>query len=256
MTKIAVIADIHGNLPALEAVLEDIEAEDADLIVANGDLADGPFPKETMDLLLRLGDKCRMLRGNSDRWLVEEYDGRFQPQGTDTDQLVQWAAKQMTRRQRDVLAGLPLLQVIDHAGLGRLGFCHATARSDNEMFLVDSSMEHAREAFAALDASTMFIGHSHMPFDRLFDRRRVVNTGSVGMPYGHVGASWALIEKHVVLRRTMYDLDAAAARMACTEMPDVDAFIQQYVRTSFSDREALEAFRSVMQRQQDQGSCD
>ena len=69
--KVAVLADIHGNLPALKAVLAEVEAAAPDLIVLNGDVADGPFPTETLDRLERLGEPAIWLRGNGDRWLVE-----------------------------------------------------------------------------------------------------------------------------------------------------------------------------------------
>jgi len=66
MERVAVLADIHGNLPALEAVLADVERAGVDLIVLNGDLADGPFPVETLDLLSGLGDRALWLRGNEE----------------------------------------------------------------------------------------------------------------------------------------------------------------------------------------------
>ena len=215
LTRVAVLADIHGNLPALEAVLADVDAIGVDLIVLDGDVAAGPFPAEALDLLAALGERALWVRGNSDRWLVEAFDGVFQPTGGLAD-AVQWASTCLTRAHRDRLAGLPLTASVNIAGLGPVGLCHATARSDDEMFLVDSSVEHFRGAFAGLGEQTLVVGHSHMPFDRLFDRRRLVNAGSVGMPYGHIGASWALLGPDVVLRRTMYDVENAAARMAAS----------------------------------------
>jgi hypothetical protein len=92
-----------------------------------------------------------------------------------------------------------------------------------------------------------------MPFDRLFDRRRIVNTGSVGVPYGHAGASWLALGPDIVLRRTQYDTDLAAARILQTEMPDAAAFVAAHVRTTPSDREALADFHEVRRRQQAAG---
>ncbi len=256
MQRIAVIADIHGHLPALEAVLRDIQDVGVDLIIVNGDLADGPFPAETLGLLSGLAQKALWLRGNSDRWLVEAYDGRFQARGNSTDDLLAWAATTLSRDQRDSLDKLPLTHWIDHPPMGHLGFCHASARSDNEMILVDSTLQHAEAALAGLDAETIVLGHTHMPFDRLFDRRRMINGGSVGMPYGHAGTSWVLIDDHIVLRRTPYDVDAASARIAASGMPGALDFIRDYVRTTYSDRAALDAFRQTMQRQQAGGHFD
>ncbi len=253
MKTVAVLADIHGNLPALEAVLAEVEAAGVDRIVLNGDLADGPFPTETLDRLEAIGEKAIWLRGNGDRWLVEARAGRFRHPDAGTDALIGWAASRLTPRHVDRLAALPLTCSIDVTGPGRVGFCHATSRSDNEMVLVDSPVAHLRAAFAAIDGETLVIGHSHMPFDRLCDRRRVVNTGSVGMPYGHEGASWALIGPDIVLRRTSYDIDAACSRIAATGMPDVADFVRTYVRVTPSDEEALDSFRDIVRRQQESG---
>ncbi len=253
MNRVAVLADIHGNLPALEAVLADVETAEADLIVLNGDLADGPFPTETLDRLEKLGQRAVWLRGNGDRWLVEARAGRFRHADADTDALIGWAASRLTPAHVDRLARLPLTRSLDVVGLGRVGLCHATSRSDNEMVLVDSPVADFRAAFSAVDGETLVVGHSHMPFDRLFDRRRVVNTGSVGMPYGHGGASWALIGPDIVLRRTSYDIDAACSRIMASGMPDAEDFVRTYVRATPSDEEALGSFRDIVRRQQDSG---
>lgn len=254
--RLAVLADIHGNLPALEAVLAEVERESPDAIVLNGDVADGPFPAETLDRLTALGDRAIWVRGNGDRWLAEAHDGTYRPRGGEPDALMAWAARRLTRQHRDRLAGLPLTATVHHPVLGRIGVCHATARHDNEMLLVDSPLDHARDALAGLDAPTVLLGHSHMPFDRLFDRRRVVNPGSVGMPYGHEGAAWAMIDHAITLRRTPYDVAAAAGRIAESGMPDAHAFAREYVLTTASDREAMEAFQGTRLRQQATGLYD
>jgi predicted phosphodiesterase len=91
---------------------------------------------------------------------------------------------------------------------------HGSARDDNEFILVDSPISHYQAAFASAPEPTVDIGHTHMPFDRLADTRRVINPGSVGLPYGHSGAAWALLGPDVTLRRTAYDARAAAAVLA------------------------------------------
>lgn len=256
MNRIAVLADIHGNLPALEAVLADVDAVEADRIVLNGDLADGPFPTETLDRLETLGRRAIWLRGNGDRWLVEARVGRFRHPDAGTDALIDWAASRLTPAHVDRLAGLQLTCSFEVTGLGLVGLCHATSRSDNEMVLVDSPVAHLRAAFSAIDGETLVIGHSHMPFDRLFDRRRVVNTGSVGMPYGHGGASWALIGPDIVLRRTSYDVDAACSRIMASGMPGAEKFVRTYVRATPSDEGALDSFRATIRKQQVTGGFD
>ena len=251
MDRVAVLADIHGNLPALEAVLADVERAGVDLIVLNGDLADGPFPVETLDLLAGLGDRAFWLRGNGDRWLVESRIGRFKHPDPATDELIDWASKRISGAQHERLAALPLLHRLAVAGLGNVGLCHATCRSDNEMFLVDGSLTQAEAAFASLDAETVVVGHCHMPFDRLADRRRIVNAGSVGMPYGHSGASWALVGPDIVLKRTAFDIEQAAQKILATGMPGAEQFVSTYVLATPGDAEALHAYRAVVRRQQE-----
>ncbi|MGE5287905.1 MAG: metallophosphoesterase family protein [Micromonosporaceae bacterium] len=259
--RVAVLADIHGNLPALDAVLGEVLATGVDAIVLNGDLADGPLPAETLDRLEEVGDRAIWVRGNGDRWLAEAFDGTYRPAGGPADTLITWGATQITRAHRDRLASLPMTVTADIEGLGPVMFCHATARDDNEMILVDSPMEQYEEAFAVRGAApargaasgpppqTIVVGHSHMPFDRLAHRRRIVNPGSVGMPYGHDGAAWALLGPDVVLRRTRYDTQAAAAMLAASTMPDIEEFVARNVRTTPGDAEALAVFTKVAQEQ-------
>jgi len=248
--RVAVLADIHGNLPALQAVLADVDRVGVDLIVLNGDLADGPFPSQTLELLDSLGDRAVWIKGNGDRWLVEAYDGTFTPTGGPADRLIEWAASTLDRAHRDLLAAGSLTGSLELAGLGPVGFCHATARDDNEMVLVDSPLDQLRQAYAGLTEPMVVVGHCHMPFDRLFDRRRIVNTGSVGMPYGHTGASWALLDTAVTLRRTGYDPDDASRLIGATAMPDVEEFVAENVCSTPSDAEALEVFGKIRAEQQ------
>lgn len=248
--RVVVLADIHGNAPALDAVLAEPDVASADLVVLDGDLADGPFPSETLDRLEALGARALWLRGNGDRWLAETAAGRFRHPDPATDALLGWAAGRLSDARLARLAALPLAAAIEIAGLGRVAVCHATARSDNEMLLVDSAIAQARAAFAASDAALVVVGHSHMPFDRLFDRRRVVNAGSVGLPYGHVGASWLSLGPNVVLRRSLYDAEAAAHRVRASGMPGADDFATACLLTTESDAQALAAFRPILERQQ------
>ena len=243
--RVAVLADIHGNLPALDAVLGEVDAAGADAIVLNGDVATGPMPGETLDRLAGLGSKAIWVRGNADRELVAAYDGVLDPALPDVARVpTEYAAGRLEGRHRDLLAGLPLCVTLTVTGLGEVRFCHATARSDTEIVLVDSPLERYRAGFAGTAEPTVVLGHTHMPFDRLADCRRFVNPGSVGMPYGGTGAFWALLGPDVVLRRTGYDAPAAAAtfRAAAPGYPDLSEFIAENVLTVPSDALALAAF--------------
>jgi len=232
---VAVLSDIHGNLPALEAVLAEPDVRSAGAIVLNGDHAAGPLPVETLDALTALGERAVWVRGNADRELVSP--------SAAAPAVSAWAATQLRPDQVQLLAGLPHPVVLPVDGFGEVLFCHGTPRDDDEVVLVDSPLARFAEVLAGTDAATIVCGHTHMPFARLVDRRLIVNPGSVGMPYGHSGASWALLAGGgVQLRRTAYDVDAACARIAASGFPDAADWAADYVRTPPSDAEALAVF--------------
>ncbi|TDC41993.1 metallophosphoesterase family protein [Micromonospora sp. KC213] len=239
--RVAVLSDVHGVLPALEAVLAEPDVASADLIVVNGDVAAGPQPVEVLDRLAGLGDQVCWVRGNADRELVEARAGRPSPIDVSN-----WAAGQLRDDQVARLAALPLTVTLEIGGIGPVLFCHATPRDDEEVVLVDSRLEHWVDVLAAVPAEvrTVVCGHTHMPFVRLVDRRLVVNPGSVGMPYGGPGAFWALLgPTGVQLRRTILDVDIACARVtAGSSYPDAAAWADEYVRSQHSDTDALTVF--------------
>ena len=252
--RVAVLADIHGHLPALDAALREIVAAGVDAIVLNGDIATGPMPAETLDRLADLGETVTWVRGNADRELVAAYDGGVDPDLPEASRPpTRYAASRLDRRHRDLLAELPLSVAVDVTGLGPVRFCHATTRRDTEIVLVDSPVSHYRDGFADVDEPTVVLGHTHMPFDRLVDRRRFVNPGSVGMPYGRAGAHWALLGPGVALRRADYDAEAAAEtfRARAPDYPGLAEFIEENVLTVPSDAEALAVFTGWAERDEE-----
>lgn len=240
--RIAVLADIHANLPALEAVLAEIDRlGDVDRIVLLGDIAAGPMPAETLDLLMSLGERAVWVHGNAERELVSGFDGEPVPDGPAGD-TVKACVPLMARRHRDAIADLPLTASLDADGLGPVLFCHATPRRDDEMILVDSPMSRWRQVLEGVSEQVVVCGHTHMPYDRLVDRRRAINPGSVGMAYGPPGAYWAILGPVVELRRTAYDVRAAAARIASSPYPSAAAWAEEYVVHPYGDAEALAEF--------------
>jgi predicted phosphodiesterase len=233
--RVAVLADIHGNLPALEAVLDEVDAAGVDQVVLLGDIALGPLPAETLDLLASLGERAVWVHGNCEREMVADFDAGGK------------AAHLMEQRHRDLLDGLPLMVTSDVDGLGPTLFCHATPRRDDEFVLVDSPLPLWQAALAGVPERTVVVGHTHMPFDRLADGTRVVNPGSVGMAYGPPGAYWAVLGPDVTLRRTAYDAPAAAERIRAGRHPGAEAWAREYVLAPHSDAEALQAFTTWAQ---------
>ncbi|WP_327580752.1 metallophosphatase family protein [Nonomuraea sp. NBC_00507] len=245
--RIAVLSDIHGVLPALEAVLAEPDVATADLIVLTGDMAAGPMPVETLDVLVALGERALWVSGNADRELVEVAQGKMHPRA-----VTQWAGEQLRGDQVEVLAGLPARQVVELGRLGATLFVHGTPRSDEEVILVDSSLERWGEVLAEETAGTVVLGNTHMPFVRLADRVLVVNPGSVGMPYGKDGAHWALLDGEtgaVALRRTPMDSERMARRLVAENGFDgIEEWVAEYVTSTYSDAEALRVFAKAENR--------
>lgn len=241
---VAVLSDIHGVLPVLDAVLAEPDVHTADRVVVCGDHAAGPQPVQVLDRLKGL-DNVVLVRGNADRELVALGRGEPSTVGEAYD-IDLWAAGQLSPAHLDLLAGLPHPVVLDVAGFGPVVFCHGTPRDDDEVVLVDTRLQRWAEGFADLpaEARTVVCGHTHMPFVRLVDRRLVVNPGSIGMPYGRPGGHWALLAGgDVFLRRVDIDVDAAVAQVvAQSTYPDRRTWAEDYLRATSSDAEALTAF--------------
>jgi putative phosphoesterase len=236
--RVAALHDVHGNLPALEAVLAEVDREGVDLIVFGGDVAAGLLPAETIDRLLELRG-ARFVMGNADRILVELFDGgREIAEGSLIDE---WCAARLERRHRDFLAGFEPTVVI-----GDVCFCHATPHSDEEVFTRLTPDDRVRELLGELRQRVVVCGHTHMQVDRTVDGIRVVNAGSVGMPYGTTEACWALLEgTDVELRRTAYDLEAAAERLRASGHSGRERLIAENVLASPSEDEVLAFFASL-----------
>jgi predicted phosphodiesterase len=242
VSSVAVLSDIHGVLPALEAVLAEPAVVAAEWVVLTGDITAGPQPGEVLELLRALGERVLWVGGNADRELVEyrrgERDGIPDPIGS-------YAAAQLTDEQVDFLATLPSSRTLDVRGLGETLFCHATPRDDEEVVLVDSRLDRWTEVFETLpaDIRTVVCGHTHMPYVRLAHGRLVVNPGSVGMPYGRAGAHWCLLGPGVDLRVTSYDIPAAVERVVAEcAYPGIAEWADYYLNARATDAEALGAF--------------
>ncbi|MGH3042994.1 MAG: metallophosphoesterase family protein [Gaiellaceae bacterium] len=241
--RIAALYDVHGNLPALEAVLAEVEELEVDAVVVGGDVAIGPMPRASLQLLLELGERALFLRGNGDREIAAD------PPGSGDDlwaERTRWAASQLTRGQRAWLAALPDTQSVDVDGLGAVLFCHGSPRSDEEILTRISPEERVTAAVAGVAEGVVVCGHTHVQFDRRVAGKRLANAGSVGMPYeARPGAYWALLGPGVELRRTEYDLEAAAEAIRATSFPEAVELAAANVLTVPSAEEATEQFERM-----------
>ena len=114
-------------------------------------------------------------------------------------------------------------------GLGKVLFCHATPRNETEIFTRLTPEDRLAPVFKDVDASVVVCGHTHMQFDRTVGRLRVVNAGSVGMPFGTTGADWLLLGPGIELRKTNYDTLATAEQFRRTAFPMVEEIAVKYI---------------------------
>ncbi len=127
--RVALISDVHGNLPALEAALAEIEAAGLEQIVIGGDLVWGPLPRETLDRLLAL-EGALFVRGDADRDVVDR-----------EGEVSEWVADRLTPEQLEFLAAQPETLSLEIDGLGPTLFCHGSPRSDRDRITVGSADE-------------------------------------------------------------------------------------------------------------------
>jgi predicted phosphodiesterase len=231
-------------MPALEAVLADVERERVDLIVSGGDVVAGPFPRESLDLLLSLGGRVRFVAGNADRAIVELAAGATEP-----EHHADWVLGRLEPRHVTAIAAFEPHLSVDVDGLGPTLFCHATPRSDSEIFLETTPEAIVAPMLAGAAEPTIVCGHTHMQVDRSFAGKRIVNAGSVGLPYEAVpGAYWALLGPDVELRRTDYDRDDAAERIRASGHPTAEELALENVLTVPARADALAAFEPLVGR--------
>ena len=241
--RVAALYDIHGNLPALEAVLQEVRQAGVDQVVVGGDVVSGPMPRETLGTLLDFDLPVQFIQGNGDAEALAQMWGM--DSGSVPEQYLpalRWVARQLAPDYEPLLASWPLTLRLEIDGLGEALFCHATPRNNTEVFTRLTSEDRLRPAFAGVRSPVVVCGHTHMQFDRMVGRVRVVNAGSVGMPYGPPGACWLLLGPAVQHQQTRYNLERAAERIRLTQYPQAEDFAAGNVLQQPGEAEALGAF--------------
>ena len=235
--RVAALYDVHGILPALEAVLVDPRCASADLIVCGGDLVAGPLPAECLERLEAEGERVRFLSGNGDRETVSPPDeGPLREIGL-------WAASRLGPERLERVAQWPATVELE-LDLGRVLFCHATPSSDTDILTAATPDQDVAAALAGTPADVVVCGHTHVQFDRRVGGIRLVNAGSVGMPYeGSPDARWALLgDGGVAHVSTPYDAEAALTALAGTGFAVLDDWYGGVVRGEVTAEEATAIF--------------
>jgi predicted phosphodiesterase len=253
--RVAAIYDIHGNLPALDAVIDEIRRIHVDQIVVGGDVVPGPMPRETLLHLLGIDLPVQFIHGNGELSVLAQmaaldggpvtYWGTTSgaPLPEPVNAVVRWTAQQLRPDYEQVLAKWPKTVQLEIEGLGQTLFCHGTPRSETEIFTRLTAEERLLPLFEGLQDSVVVCGHTHMQFDRMVGKTRVVNAGSVGEPIGERGAYWALLgPEGIQLRHTLYDFSEAAKRVRATDYPQAQKFADQTILQPPPEAEMLELY--------------
>jgi putative phosphoesterase len=201
--KVAALYDIHGMSHALDAVLDEVESDGFDCVLFGGDLIVGPFPEVVVSRAREL-DGARFVRGNAERE-PGEWD-RARLRGDDLRWLAEW----------------PFSESIDD-----VLYCHATPQDDTSITTVFTPDDVLHASFGGVDESVVVIGHTHHQFERRAGDVRVVNAGSVGMPYeGEVAAFWLAVDDgEPSFRKTAFDVERAIADIRASGWPTAEEFV-------------------------------
>jgi predicted phosphodiesterase len=235
--KVAALYDVHANLPALVAVLAEVERERVDAVVLGGDCIHGPQPVETLGLLRGLGERALWICGNTDRLIADAADG---------DGLHAWVAAALGGENVAFLKSLPPTLRLEIDGLGDTLFCHATPHDDETIVTPLTTDERLASILDGVEADAVVAGHTHMQQDRMAGGIRWINAGSVGLPYeDDIKAFWALLGPDVELRRTPFDVAAAIRAFESVDRDDAAQFVENF-RTAPSRQEAAEYFESLV----------
>jgi predicted phosphodiesterase len=254
--RVAALCDIHANLPALEAVLENVRGAQVDLIVFGGDVLPGPMPRETLSRILHLDTPSKFIHGNGELGVLAQINapdpstvtywgttsGAILPEPL--REIPRWTARQVAPDFTRVLASWPKTVRVEVPGLGEILFCHGTPTSETDAFTRLTPEDVLLPVFDGLGVSVVVCGHTHMQFDRMIGTTRVVNAGSVGMPFGRTGADWLLLGPDVELRNTSYDLAQAGERIRETSYPQAIELATSLLQPP-SETEILEVFTRI-----------
>ena len=224
--RVALLADVHGNAPALAAVLREVEAEGVDLLVHAGDLTWGPLVEETLALIDAYEGRITFVRGNSERAVLELVDDTRVSDDQPTLREV-WMLEHHDAAAVAFLRSFSENVVVEVVELGAVRVCHGSPRGDTECVTVETPHARVREFMAGVEETIVATAHTHVQFDRRVGDVRSLNPGSVGLPYeGRPGAFWALLGPDIELHCTEYDLAETIAAYRTTDDPAVERMVE------------------------------
>ncbi|KFE67039.1 metallophosphoesterase family protein [Hyalangium minutum] len=243
--RVAILADIHGNLPACEAVLEDIERMAPDYIVAAGDLAlRGAHPRETVELL---ADKCdALLMGNTDCYLAGNYlGGAYRDRDHWKTELLRWTRDQLGEAHLKMLGALPFSIRYSPRKGQDLFVCHANPKNLEESLDPTLDEMSVRRFFMHLDAAACAFGHLHFPYRRRVGRMIIADVASAGIPRdGDLRPAYGIFTYtpkgwRVQIRRVRYPVRKATQALTARKVPGGPILIHKLVEARYRHHHAL-----------------
>lgn len=238
--RIAAIYDIHANLPALQAVIQEIHQAGVELVIVGGDVVAGPLPNETLDLLRDMELPCRFILGNAESDVLRYLAGKeINGMSARADEEARWVASVLRDEHKAFLSGWLESITLNTPQWGDVLFCHATPHSDVEIFTHQTTEQKLLPVFNKLTAAIVVCGHTHIHFDRRIGKVRVVNAGSVGMPFGRTGVDWLLLDTEIHFKHTDFDRHDAAERIRHSNYPHAESFAVNHVLGAPSEADML-----------------
>jgi predicted phosphodiesterase len=244
--RVAILADIHGNLPACEAVLADVAQQGADVVVGAGDLAlRGAHPRETVELLL---DRCHaLLVGNTDAYIAGMYlGGAYRERDHWKTELLEWTRDQLGPDLVRRLGEFPFSVRYTPRRGQDLYVCHANPRNledSLEPTLDDASL---RRYLAHLDAAACAFGHLHFPYRRRVGRMLLADVASAGIPRdGDARAAYGIFTCtprgwRVQIRRVRYPIRQATQALVGRRVPGGPLLIHKLLEARYRHHGALQ----------------
>ena len=243
--RVAILADIHGNLAAAEAVMEDIQRQAPDFIVAAGDLAmRGSHPAETVDLLV---DRCdALLMGNTDAYLANLYlAGAYRETEHWKTELLHWTRDQLGPERLKLMAELPFSARYSPRRGQDLFVCHANPRNLEESLEPTLDEPTIRRLLQHVDATAMAFGHLHFPYRRRVGKLVIADVASAGIPRdGDLRPAWGLFTWtprgwRVQIRRVRYAVRKATQSLTARKVPGAPLLIHKMIECRYRHHNAL-----------------
>jgi predicted phosphodiesterase len=221
VSRLAIVADVHGNAVALAAVVEEIRRDPPDLTVVNGDLSWGPEPEAAFEVAGGLPDAV-FVRGNAESALLRY----VRDPDLDRSETAAWMLERHDPARIAQIEAFAGTVTVDVDGIGRVFVCHGSPRGDQEIVTPRTPKPRMSDLLAGTELDVLVTAHVHLQFDRKVLGIRSLNAGSVGLQYGGTPAAyWAEIGPAIRLRTTPYDLEEAERRIRSSGIPNADQLV-------------------------------